>query len=109
MIRSRRIILIAAAGLLAACASTRPLADRPEQQPTPLPTTTPAPATQASPPIAPATPTTRMLAATPIPLGADEYGPVTPMMARLGLSGERYATLGDPNAPLTMVEFSDYG
>ena len=34
---------------------------------------------------------------------------VTPIMAQLGLSGEPYATSGDPGAPLTVVEFSDYG
>lgn len=30
-------------------------------------------------------------------------------MARLHLTGEQYAALGDPNAPLTLVEFADYG
>ncbi len=34
---------------------------------------------------------------------------VTESMAKLNISGERYATLGDPNAPITVVEFSDYG
>lgn len=34
---------------------------------------------------------------------------VTPMMQTLGITGERYATQGDPNAPITVVEFSDYG
>jgi protein-disulfide isomerase len=36
-------------------------------------------------------------------------GPVTPSMARLRLAAEPYATLGDPNAPLTVVEFADFG
>ena len=36
-------------------------------------------------------------------------GPVTAIMERLKLTGEPYATQGDPNAPLTVVEFSDYG
>lgn len=30
-------------------------------------------------------------------------------MAKLGIGGERYATLGDPNAPITVVEFADFG
>jgi hypothetical protein len=34
---------------------------------------------------------------------------VTPVMAKLGLSGERFQAIGDPQAPLTMIEFSDYG
>lgn len=36
-------------------------------------------------------------------------GPVTPIMAKLRLSGEAYAAEGDPQAPITVVEFSDYG
>lgn len=36
-------------------------------------------------------------------------GPVTPSMARLRLAAEPYATLGDPNAPITVVEFADFG
>lgn len=36
-------------------------------------------------------------------------GPITASMAQLQLDGEQYATLGDPNAPVTMIEFSDYG
>ena len=35
--------------------------------------------------------------------------PVTAMMAELELAGEPYAAIGDPDAPLTVVEFSDYG
>ncbi len=35
--------------------------------------------------------------------------PVTSIMAELGLKGEQYAALGDPEAPITVVEFSDYG
>jgi protein-disulfide isomerase len=30
-------------------------------------------------------------------------------MAQVGIAGARYATLGDPNAPLTIVEYSDFG
>ncbi|WP_025745779.1 DsbA family protein [Kallotenue papyrolyticum] len=36
-------------------------------------------------------------------------GLTTPTMARLELSGEPHATRGDPAAPVTMIEFSDYG
>ena len=36
-------------------------------------------------------------------------GPVTPMMARLDLTGESVSALGNPRAPMTVVEFSDYG
>lgn len=46
-------------------------------------------------------------AASPSP--ATRTGVVTPPMARLTLSGEPHATLGDPAAPVTMIEFSDYG
>lgn len=40
---------------------------------------------------------------------ATDAPPVTAMMAQLKLAGEPYATVGDPSAPLTVVEFSDYG
>jgi protein-disulfide isomerase len=36
-------------------------------------------------------------------------GPVTATMARLNIAAEPYATLGDPNAPVTVVEFADFG
>ncbi|HZG68932.1 MAG TPA: hypothetical protein VEZ12_19505 [Herpetosiphonaceae bacterium] len=38
-----------------------------------------------------------------------EPAPVTAMMDSLRLAGERFATAGDPNAPITVVEFSDFG
>ncbi len=38
-----------------------------------------------------------------------DASPVTPMMAELQLAGEPFGTQGDPNAPITVVEFSDYG
>ncbi|MCG8349100.1 MAG: DsbA family protein, partial [Chloroflexales bacterium] len=38
-----------------------------------------------------------------------EHGPITPSMAQLAIDGERFATMGDPAAPVTIVEFSDYG
>src|SRR3954453_15212635 len=63
-------------------------------------------------------------AVTPAPEATDESTPepddgttaaasgdlsVTPIMRKLKLTGEHYATLGDPKAPLTVIEFSDYG
>lgn len=39
----------------------------------------------------------------------EQNGGVTPIMAKLSIGGERYAALGDPKAPLTIVEYSDYG
>jgi protein-disulfide isomerase len=39
----------------------------------------------------------------------DGSGTVTAVMRKLDLTGEAYAALGDPRAPLTVVEFSDYG
>lgn len=78
-----------------------------------LPTVTMQPATTATlePPatIVPA-PTTAPSATPTNPaviLTAD--GPVTASMARLKLSAEPYAAMGDPAAPITIVEFSDYG
>ena len=45
----------------------------------------------------------------PTPLAVQSEAPVTPMMQELELTGEPFATAGDPNAPITVVEFSDYG
>jgi protein-disulfide isomerase len=86
----RRITGLIVAGLLTACSSTMPqsAAVPPDTQPT-------AAAERPS-----ATPT-----AEPVP----SEGPVTASMAKLEIDGERYATLGDPNAPITVVEYSDYG
>lgn len=58
-------------------------------------------------PTAPPAPTP-LPTATPGVVVTDD-GPVTPSMARLRLTAEPYATLGDPNAPLTVVEFADFG
>lgn len=91
--------------LLAACGSTttqRPSTTAPDVG---LPTVTPGTAALVEPGATPQ-PSARVLAApTPTP----GNGPITPIMAQLQLDGERFATLGDPNAPLTMIEFSDYG
>ena len=48
-------------------------------------------------------------ASTPSPTQVAADGPITASMATLQIGGERYATLGDPAAPLTLVEFSDFG
>ncbi|NJN19162.1 MAG: thioredoxin domain-containing protein [Oscillochloris sp.] len=78
-----------------------------------LPSVTPVQPTASPPPdlllpTAAPTPTAAPATATPeVELTAN--GPVTASMARLQLAGEPYATLGDPNAPITVVEFSDFG
>ena len=38
-----------------------------------------------------------------------DIAPVTTVMEELGLEGEQFAAIGDPYAPLTVIEFSDYG
>ena len=52
---------------------------------------------------------TAEVANTPIPTEVASDGPITASMAKLEIAGERNATLGDPAAPLTLVEFSDFG
>lgn len=88
----RRIAGVIVAGLLTACSSTTP-------QSAAVPPDTSTTATAAS-----VEPTTE-----PTPEPAQSEGPVTASMAKLNIDGERYAALGDPNAPITVVEFSDYG
>jgi hypothetical protein len=106
----RRLTILALALVLTACASTRPMADRPgETEPPALPTTTPGTAPAAPRPTATSAPAAPAATQAPLALTEDEYGPVTPMMAQIGLSGERHSAVGDPNAPLTMIEFSDFG
>lgn len=46
---------------------------------------------------------------TPTAVVEQNTGPVTPIMQTLALTGEQYAADGDPNAPITVIEFSDYG
>jgi protein-disulfide isomerase len=70
--------------------------------PPPTPAATPAPAPTTPP--APTAPPT----ATPGVVETDA-GPITASMARLQLAAEPYATLGDPGAPITVVEFADFG
>jgi protein-disulfide isomerase len=74
------------------------------------PTSLPIPTRVMSPTPAPTVPPSP----TPLPTATPgvvttEDGPVTPSMARLRLAAEPYATLGDPNAPITVVEFADFG
>lgn len=103
------MVLDACAGAPAADALPEPtLARLPSV--TPMRPTSPPPTTRV---IAPALPTTAQTAtaqptATPGVVETED-GPVTPSMARLRLAAEPYATLGDPNAPITVVEFADFG
>lgn len=87
--------------------------------PTPSPTIARLPTVTPEPPAAPA-PTARVirLGETPLPTPSltvtptpaiTENGVLTASMARLGLSAEPYAVLGDPAAPVTIVEFTDFG
>ena len=46
---------------------------------------------------------------TAVPTPETDPPPVTAMMESLRLAGERFATSGDPDAPITVVEFSDFG
>lgn len=57
-----------------------------------------------------ASPATTVAAAPTVtsPAGGDP-GVVTAIMQQLAVAGEPFATEGDPNAPLTIIEFSDYG
>ncbi len=109
----RIVLLLLLLAVLAGCGSAT--ADQPQQvaelpsvtpvTPTAVPSATAAPApTEPPPPTSAPAPS-----ATPLQLTSDAEGPVTPTMAQLKVGGERYATLGDPSAPLTIVEFADYG
>lgn len=70
----------------------------------PAPSVTPVPESSVAPAKPPAP------SATIAPAATDTSdGPVTPSMAKLKIGGERYAALGDPAAPVTIVEYSDYG
>ena len=91
-----RVAGLIAAGILTACSSTMPQSAG-NRQPG-MPTTPQAAAEQHTP---------RSTAAPVTPTPGE--GPITASMAKLNIDGERYATLGDPNAPVTIVEFSDYG
>lgn len=89
---------------LVGCSSTTPRVTLVPQRSGPP--TPPKPARANGDEPAQATVTAVAAGATPTPLGE---GPQTASMVPLRIGGERYATLGDPGAPITMVEFSDYG
>ncbi|MCS6887972.1 MAG: thioredoxin domain-containing protein [Chloroflexus sp.] len=87
--------------------------------PTPPPTIARLPTVTPEPPAALA-PTARIirLGGTPLPTPSltavptpaiTTDGVITASMAQLGLSAEPYAVLGDPAAPVTIVEFTDFG
>lgn len=104
------LLLLTACGLPSASEPTAPTSAR-------LPSVTPALATHTPLPtqiitLVPAP--TRMPTVTPLPTATPEVvwsdaGPITASMAQLGLSGAGYAALGDPQAPITVVEFTDFG
>ena len=88
--------------------------------PVPPPPTIPRLPTVTPEPILKVTPTSRIiqLAENPIPTFTPTSRPtavistagvITAAMAQLGLSAEPYAILGDPDALITIVEFTDFG
>ena len=83
-----RVAVLLCAVLLTACSSTQPPS-----------TSQSAPSTSAL-----AAPSSAMPAAT-----TTAEGPITSSMAALNIGGERYAALGDPSAPITVIEYSDFG
>lgn len=91
MRRFRTLVGLICTVVLAACSSTAPQA------------------TGIAAPTTPAAGSTTAVASTSADTSQASAGPVTPSMATLNITGERYSTLGDPNAPVTMIEFSDYG
>ena len=92
---------------------TRPSVAAPDAVVIPPPSTAPTDATRPTPatPDAPTTPppaAPSAQGAAAVPQGNGELVQ-TAIMQELGITGQRWATLGDPNAPITMVEFSDFG
>ncbi len=100
-----RIACLIVAGFLTACSSTMPQTAA-NVRPAMLPTVTPDQPTGAG---MPATSAAILTPTSPPPTPTPGDGPVTATMAQLKMDGERYAALGDPNAPITVIEFSDYG
>jgi protein-disulfide isomerase len=100
---------------LSACGAPAITVPTPEQtSPARLPSVTPVLTPSAAPTFAPidlATGPTAVLPTARPTSGVrqTDTGAVTPSMDRLGLSGEPYAALGDPYAPITVVEFADFG
>lgn len=100
-----RIAGLIVAGLLTACSSTMPQSV--SVQPDALPTVTPSQPGAGAGSASTAVPRSATPTAELTPTPGD--GPVTASMEQLKIDGERYAALGDPSAPITVVEFSDYG
>lgn len=108
--RVRLLVLIALLSLTACTAAT----------PVPSPTAIPRLPTVTPEQLLQNTPTPRIIrlseaplpvfTPTPIPTPVvSAAGITTASMAQLGISAEPYATLGDPNAPVTIIEFTDFG
>lgn len=121
---ARSVGLLLLVALLAACSSTTPMAQRPAEvvanEPTAVRATaeaaTPLPSRATATEAAPNAPIASEPTATPEAVVEDAPtatpaldGPVTASMAQLQIGGERYSALGDPSAPVTLIEFSDFG
>ncbi len=120
--RWRRLLVLTMGTLLTACASTQPravstptaevamhneLAATAGAPPSPV-NATPGPTSE---PVANREESGTATSSAPA-VGATtlaQHGPVTATMEALGIAGEPHAVLGDPNAPLTVVEYSDFG
>ena len=119
--RRRTVLGSIMAALLTGCAATQPRAATTPtavavvNEPTATPSSSsesPAPPVAASTAAATAQATTALTATPAAPaasVAAGAAGAVTPSMQQLNIAGARYAALGDPNAPLTIVEYSDFG
>jgi protein-disulfide isomerase len=103
--------------MLSSCAAP-PGAQRPtEPALTTLPSVTPVQPREPSATVAViALPTAQTAVPSPAPLPSatpgvvtTADGPVTASMAQLNIAAEPYATLGDPTAPITVIEFADFG
>ena len=108
-----RGLLLLLALVMTACGSTQPATDRtvPRQTSVADESVTAAPSATADATAAatPAPAVTTSPTSTEEADAASSTASVTPIMRKLELTGEPYATLGDPHAPMTVIEFSDYG
>jgi protein-disulfide isomerase len=109
---SRALLVVAGIVGLAGCGATAPRTGQAGEQPiADAGKSSPAAGGVAPTPSPDALATSPSNAAPPVSEQAEQLsaGPVTPIMARLELSGEAYAIAGDPDAPITVIEFSDFG